>query len=157
MRLRVRTWKVSIVNIDIWMVMMWPEVRPAGSFVEGRPETHRTGFLSGSVTSLVSLESLHHNGMASFWHYRAKTWPHFLCLFYFVLFWPCFWKAFMHAVWFYEWDKCVFGVLIYRLGVKIFGCTLNTNVPACITEWTLYACMEPWSRVGPGVGFCGWT
>lgn len=47
-------------------MMMWPEVRPAGSFVEGRPETHRTSFLCGSVTSLVSLEGHHHNGMATF-------------------------------------------------------------------------------------------
>ncbi|XP_070185588.1 disco-interacting protein 2 homolog C-like isoform X1 [Littorina saxatilis] len=39
------------------MTMVWPEIRPAGSFVEGRKETHKTG-LTSNRGSLVSLSSL---------------------------------------------------------------------------------------------------
>ena len=50
------------------MVTMWPEIRPAGSFVEGRSGTHKTGFTGGSVASLVALDAdgQHRNGMATF-------------------------------------------------------------------------------------------
>ena len=44
------------------MFMVWPEVRPSGSFVEGRPETHGNIATGGSVSSLASIHSQGQDG-----------------------------------------------------------------------------------------------